>query len=150
MLSPAKRSPHLIIDCPSCKAENRVPVARTTARARCGRCKTPLTPFSSPLHVHSGADFEELVRDAPVPVIVDFWAGWCAPCRAVAPQMEALAKSRAGRAIVAKVDTEALPQIAARWGIRSLPTMIAFRSGQEAKRVTGAMPAEQIALALSL
>jgi thioredoxin 2 len=96
------------------------------------------------------ADFAELVRDAPVPVVVDFWAEWCAPCRAVAPQMEALAKDKAGQAVVAKVDTEALPDVAARWEIRSIPTMILFEGGREVKRISGAMPAAQIAQAFSL
>jgi thioredoxin 2 len=95
-------------------------------------------------------DFEELVRDAPLPVVVDFWAPWCAPCLAMEPEVQALARSRVGRAVVAKVDTQAFPEVAARQSIRGIPTLIMFRGGLESKRVTGAMPADQIARALAL
>ena len=98
----------------------------------------------------SSSDFDELVRYAPAPVVVDFWAAWCGPCRMVAPEMEKLAESHGGRAIVAKVDTEALPDVAGRFGIRSIPTMILFRGGHESARISGAMPATEIAARLSL
>ncbi len=119
-------------------------------KARCARCKGPLLPASRPIAIQSAPDFDELVRDAPVPVVVDFWASWCGPCRAVAPEVEKLAGQHAGRAIVAKVDTDALPEVAGRFGIRSIPTMILFRGGREAKRLSGAMPAGNIAAGLSL
>jgi thioredoxin 2 len=88
--------------------------------------------------------FDELVSDSPVPVLVDFWAAWCGPCRTVGPEIEKVARGTPGSLVVAKVDTEALPQIASRFGIRSIPTMILFRGGAEAKRVSGAMPAQAL------
>jgi len=90
------------------------------------------------------------VRNAKLPVLVDFWAAWCAPCRMVAPELERVASGRPGSLIVAKVDTEALPQVAGRFQIRSIPTMILFRGGREIERVSGAMKASQIASRFAL
>ena len=103
-----------------------------------------MLPSSHPLPIESAADFAELVRDARLPVLVDFWAEWCGPCRTVGPEVAKVANARAGKVVVAKVDTEALPEVARRFGIRSIPTMILFRDGTEAKRESGAMPADAI------
>lgn len=140
----------MIVACATCAKQNRVPAKRLSDRARCAACKAPLLPTSGAVPIATEEDFDELVRDAPLPVVVDFWAAWCGPCRMVGPELEKLAKERTGKMVVAKVDTEALPAVAGRYGIRSIPTMIAFRSGREAKRVSGAMPAAAIASGLGL
>src|SRR5690349_18188805 len=111
------------VACPSCSTHNRLPAARLQDRARCAACKVPLLPVTKPIAVTSTEDFEELVRDSKAPVLVDFWASWCGPCRMVAPELEKLASQRSGSAVVAKVDTDAQPELSARFGIRSIPTL---------------------------
>jgi len=134
----------MIVECSSCAKSNRLPAKRAAEKAKCAACKASLLPPAHPLALASTQDFDELVRDAPGPVLVDFWAEWCPPCRMVAPELEKVAAECAGRVIVAKVDTDALPDVASRFDIRSIPTMILFRDGSEAERVSGAMPASSI------
>jgi thioredoxin 2 len=107
-------------------------------------------PLARPIGVSTAAELEELIREAKGTVVVDFWAAWCGPCRALAPELEKLAVSHAGRTIIAKVDTEAQPELGARFGIRSIPTLVLFRGGHEQKRLSGAMPAAAIAAQLGL
>ena len=140
----------MVVDCQSCSRLNRVPAVRLRDVARCSACKAALLPLKSPVAVRSAEEFAELAAGSPVPVLVDFWAAWCGPCRAVAPELEAIARDRSGRVVVAKVDTEALPDVASRFGIRSIPTMVLLRGGKEAQRITGAMNAEAIAARLSI
>ncbi len=126
----------MIVDCPSCSRPNRLPAARMGDKARCSACKASLLPPAHPIAVRSAQDLDELVGTAPAPVLIDFWAEWCGPCRTVAPELDQLAQQRAGRVIVAKVDTEALPHVAGRFGIRSIPTMILFRHSAIAARLS--------------
>ena len=131
-----------IITCPSCAQRNRV--AFSTREARCGRCKSALPPPSQPIEVPHARAFDRLVRDARQPVVVDFWAPWCGPCRMVAPELARVAASNAGRFIVVKVNTDALPDLGERFRIRSIPTMAVFAGGKEVARTSGALPAPQI------
>ena len=139
----------MVTACPSCGAKNRVAPARLSEGPKCGKCGAGLA-VDAPVVVESAGEFDELVGESSLPVLVDFWAAWCGPCRMVAPELEKLAKQKAGSVVVAKVDTEALPQVAGRFGIRSIPTMILFRDGHESKRVMGAMPASAIAEAAGI
>lgn len=136
--------------CPRCSAKNRVPVSKLDRSPRCGKCQAALGSIAAPVAMESAADFDGLVASAPLPVLVDFWAAWCGPCVALAPELERLARDRAGEVLVAKVDTEALPDVAGRFGIRSIPTLILFRRGAEAARVSGLMPAAEIARRVGL
>lgn len=140
----------MIVDCPGCSQPNRLPAARLNERARCSACKAAILPLSTPVPMKSAADFDELVAGAPIPVLVDFWAAWCGPCRMVAGELETIARSQRGHVVVAKVDTEALPEVAGRFGIRSIPTMVLTRRGREAGRVSGAMPAASILASLGI
>lgn len=140
----------MIRACSGCGADNRVPLSRLAQEAKCGRCKQPLGPPSAPIELESDDDFQTLLANAPYPILVDFWAAWCGPCRVVAPELVKLAQSKAGKVLIAKVDTEALPLIASRFNIRSIPTLIRFDNGSETKRVSGAMRAEQLAQAFGL
>ena len=140
----------MIVKCTKCSTSNRLPAARMRDKANCAACKTSLLPLTHPVAITSKEDFDELLRDSPSPVLVDFWAAWCGPCRAVAPELEKIAGKRGPDIVVAKVDTDALPDVAARYGIQSIPTMIVFRGGSEADRLSGAMPASAIEARLSL
>ena len=131
-----------IIACPSCAQRNRVAFA--AKEARCGRCKTTLSAPAEPIEVPDAASFDALVRGARIPVVVDFWAPWCGPCRMVAPELARVAASNAGRFIVVKVNTDALPELGERFRIRSIPTMTVFAGGREVARTTGARPAADI------
>lgn len=134
----------MLVDCPSCGVKNRIPAARLEESARCGKCKTPLVPLGKATTVESSADFVELVKSSPIPVLVDFWAPWCGPCRMVAPELERVASEMRGQVIVAKVNTDELRDVAGRYGIQSIPTMILFSGGRESKRLEGAMRAPAI------
>ncbi len=131
-----------IIACPSCGQRNRVPYS--SRETRCGRCKTTMRPPAEPIEVPTVNAFDALVLDAGQPVVVDFWAPWCGPCRMVAPELAKVAASNAGRFIVVKVNTDALPELGERFRIRSIPTMAIFEGGRETARTTGAMPAAEI------
>jgi thioredoxin 2 len=135
----------LIIECPSCQQSNRVPFDRGgTQTTKCGKCGTLLPATGEPVEIPSASVFDALVAASPLPVIVDFWAPWCGPCRMVAPELARVAASNSGRYLVVKVNTDVVPELGERFTIRSIPTMAVFDGGQERARTSGARPAAEI------
>ena len=130
------------IVCPHCAATNRIPAARLAEDPVCGRCGQPLLD-GQPMEL-TDANFDRVVERSDLPVLVDFWAPWCGPCRQMAPQFEQAAGTLKGRALLVKVNSDDNPRTAARFGIRSIPTLVKLRRGEEVARVAGARPAGQI------
>lgn len=128
--------------CAHCGATNRIPVDRLGDDPVCGRCSQPLLD-GRPVEL-SDADFERVVAGSDLPVVVDFWAPWCGPCQQMAPQFAQAAGALKGRALLVKVNSDESPQTAARFGIRSIPTLVRLDHGREVARVAGARPAGQI------
>jgi thioredoxin 2 len=126
------------IRCAFCSRLNRVDLTRAAERPGCGECGKPML-LDRPIKV-AQEDFERTVLEAEGPVLVDFYADWCAPCRMVAPFVDEIARAQTGRLLVAKLDTDRAPEVAVRYGIRSIPTLIVFRGGEEIERSVGFEP----------
>ena len=133
-----------VVACASCGKKNRLAYERLGDAVRCGQCKQPLTAPGVPIEMEQSADFDRVVARASLPVVVDYWAPWCGPCRMVAPELEKVAARQAGRVLVVKVNTDALSDIGQRFSIRSIPTLAIFAGGREIARTTGARPAPDI------
>ena len=134
----------VLVTCPSCGKTNRLPYGGLRKQTRCGSCKTALNAPAAPIDAPSAAAFDAVLQGSVLPVVVDFWAPWCGPCRMVAPELEQVARTGAGEFLIVKVDTQALPDIGERFRIRSIPTMAIFRDGREVTRSAGARPAADI------
>ena len=134
----------VIAACPSCGKQNRTVFARLDHPARCAQCHAGLPAAAAAVGADATAAFDAVVQQSPLPVLVDFWAPWCGPCHTVAPQVEEVARRHAGRLVVVKVNIDNLQDVAARLGIKSIPTLAVFAHGREAARTAGAMSADQI------
>jgi thioredoxin 2 len=139
---------NMIVQCAACGTKNRI-FQLDEGRAVCGKCKTTLPDpgIGEPFVLNDG-NFDMLIQGSKMPILVDFWAAWCGPCKMMAPVLHQLAGKHA-KIRVAKLDTEAFPKIAAQYGIQSIPTLILFIGGKEAKRISGAMPLPALEAQLS-
>src|SRR5688572_3147725 len=134
----------VIVTCPQCARANRIAFAALTKTTRCGQCRNAIGAPDIPIEIDETAAFDEAAATSALPLLVDFWAPWCGPCRMVAPELEKVARSSAGRYLVVKVNTDVLTDVAARFTIRSIPTLALVFNGREIDRVTGVRPASEI------
>lgn len=133
----------MIRTCKSCGQMNRVSGRHLAREGRCGKCKNPLLAVSEPLDVDEG-EFRDIVANSPVPVLVDFWAAWCGPCRMAAPHVKQVAQALAGRAVVLKVNTEAEPRLAAEYRVSGIPHFIVLHGGRVVSTNSGLVDHRQM------
>ncbi|MES2179395.1 MAG: thioredoxin [Gemmatimonadota bacterium] len=138
MTTETTKAPAITLHCPSCGQWNRIRGDRAASGPKCGKCGQALA-LDAPV-VLDDETFDRVIAQSEVPVLVDFYADWCGPCKMMAPAVAALAKEVAGRALIAKLDTDAAQRTASRFQIRGIPTSIVFRGGREVARQTGAVP----------
>lgn len=134
----------MIVACTRCGQKNRLAFERLSGGVRCGKCHEPLGAPAAPIEIQSGAEFDHVVAKSSLPIVVDYWAPWCGPCRMVAPELEKVAARQAGRLLIVKVNTDAVAELGERFGIRSIPTLAVFAGGREVGRTAGARPAADI------
>jgi thioredoxin 2 len=134
----------LITACTSCGQANRLLYGNLGKTARCGKCQTPLAAPLAPVELASEEAFHALTTQSVVPVLIDFWAPWCGPCRTIAPELEKVAATLAGQWVIGKVNTDAQTHLSTQFGIRSIPTLAVFRGGKEIHRQAGALNAAGI------
>ena len=134
----------ILLSCPKCGQRNRLKYEGLGQTFRCGRCRQEIPPLGEPVDVRSDLVFEALTTHSGLPVLVDFWAPWCGPCKMVAPEIRKVAAELAGKFLIAKVNTEEAPSLGRRYRIAAIPTMVLFSNGLEVARQAGAMPAPQI------
>jgi thioredoxin len=134
-----------VLKCPACGANNRVRVEKGSSKVPvCGRCKTPLSDAAGEPVIITDANFASTVEKSELPVLLDMWAAWCGPCRMIAPIIETLAKEMSGRVLIGKLDVDANPGTAARFGVQSIPTLLILKGGREVDRLVGVQTKEAI------
>lgn len=137
-----QESAKVLVRCPFCGKLNRVEAARARNRPKCGECGRPIL-LDRPITI-TDADMERVLEETGIPVVVDFYADWCQPCKIMAPVFDELANEHMGRILFTKLDTDRNPQASMRYGIRGIPTLIVFRNGSEVARQVGAVPKQQL------
>jgi thioredoxin 2 len=129
----------IVRSCAACGAKNRTPFSHLADSGKCGQCKAALPPLAEPLDVDP-AQFDGIIRSVSVPVLVDFWAEWCGPCRMAAPHVKKLAAEMAGKALVLKVDSDEHGELAGRYEVRGIPNFLVLKNGQVVSQRAGLAP----------